>query len=151
MNETELSPDVNKAKDMVAGIVKSIEAIDTWSSTEAEKKISALLDRWKELCAKTESAKSRIFYHKCEEILKECISLRNEIAAKNESFKNTVEDQLPVFSVLAGDNEAVKDLMGQVINQLWNEVERPGLLFLYDKSAELETSVLDMMKFAMTV
>ena len=82
--------------------------------------------------------------------MKECISLRNEIAAKNESFKNTVEDQLPVFSVLAGDNEAVKGLMGQVIDHLWNEVERPGLLFLYDKSAELETNVLDMMKFAMT-
>jgi len=150
MNNTNFSSDVNEAKDMVADIIKSIDEINKWSSDKAEKQINGLLDKWKSLCENTTSAKSRKFCNKCEQILQECTAFQNEIAAKNESFKETVQDQLPVISELAGDNEVIKSLLDQVIGQLWNEVERPRLLFLYDKSAELETSIWDMVKLAMT-
>jgi len=150
MNNTNFSSDVNEAKDMVADIIKSIDEINKWSSNEAEKQINLLLDNWKLLCENTASAKSREFCDKCEQILLECTAFQNEIAAKNESFKETVQDQLPVISTLAGDNEVIKSLLDQVIGQLWNEIERPRLLFLYDKSVELETSIQGMVELAMT-
>lgn len=151
MNNTNFSSDVNEAKDMVADIIKSIDEINKWSSNEAEKQINLLLDNWKLLCENTASAKSREFCDKCEQILLECTAFQNEIAAKNESFKETVQDQVPVISALAGDNEVIKNLLNQVIGQLWNEIERPRLLFLYDKSVELETSIHGMVELAMTV
>lgn len=151
MNNTNFSSDVNEAKGMVADIIKSIDEINKWSSNEAEKQINLLLDNWKLLCENTASAKSREFCDKCEQILLECTAFQNEIAAKNESFKETVQDQVPVISALAGDNEVIKNLLNQVIGQLWNEIERPRLLFLYDKSVELETSIHGMVELAMTV
>jgi len=150
MNNTNFSSDVNEAKDMVADIIKSIDEINKWSSNEAEEQINLLLDNWKLLCENTASAKSREFCDKCEQILLECTAFQNEIAAKNESLKETVQDQVPVISALAGDNKVIKSLLDQVIGQLWNEIERPRLLFLYDKSVELETSIQGMVELAMT-
>ena len=151
MNSTDFSPDVNEAKNMVADIIKSIDEINKWSLNEAEKQINLLLDKWKSLCENTASAKSVEFCNKCEQILLECTAFQNEIIAKTESFRETVQDQLPVISALAGDNEVIKGLLDQVIGQLWNDIERPRLLFLYDKSAELETSIQDMIELAITV
>lgn len=151
MNDTNFSSDVNEAKDMVADIIKSIDEINKWSSNEAEEQINILLDNWKSLCENTASAKSREFCGKCEQILLGCTAFQNEIVAKTESFKETVQDQIPVISALAGDSEVIKNLLDQVIGQLWNEIERPRLLFLYDKSVELETSIQGMVELAMTV
>jgi len=150
MNETTLSPDVMEAKNMVANIVESIGRIDEWLHKEANEKIHELFGKWGKLCAETESAKSRKFCGECEEILKECASFRNDIAAKSEAFTNMVEIDLEDINDKAGDNEAIKILLSHAIGELWNKAEVPRLLFLFDKSAELETSIRDMIKYAMS-
>ena len=150
MNEPTFPPDVIEAKNMVAAIVESIGKIDEWLHGEADEKIHELFGKWGKLCAETESAKSRKFCGACEEILKECISFRNDIVAKSQAFTNTVEIDLEDINDKAGDNEAIKILLSHAIGELWNKAELPRLLFLFDKSAELETSIRDMIKYAMS-
>jgi len=150
MNETNLSPDVMEAKNMVANIVKSIGEIDEWLHNGAEEEINRLVDKWGKLCTKTESAKSRKFCAECEGILQKCVSFQNEITAKSESFTNSTEIDIMDIRDKAGDNEAIKILLSHAIDELWNKADHPRLLFLYDKSVELETGIRDMVENAMS-
>jgi len=151
MNETELSPNVKKAKDMVADLAKSIGVVENWSTDEAESTINSLLNDWKKLVEKTESAKSRIFCNQCEKILQGCVSFQNTIAAKSDSFKAKLKIELKdIFNMVGDDNETIKGLLEEVIGPGWNDIVQPRLLLLYEISVELETNIRDTIKFAMS-
>jgi len=151
MNETKLSPNVQEAKDIVANLATSIGVVENWSTSKAESTINGLFDDWEKLCKETESAKSRIFCEQCEEILQRCTSFQNTIAAKSDSFKAEVELELKdILDKVGDDNETIKSLLEQIIGPGWNDLVRPRLLFLYKASVELETSIRNMIEFAMS-
>ena len=152
MSETELLPNVKKARDIVANLAKSIGVVQDWSTKEAESTINSLFDDWKKLCQKTESAKSRLFCKQCEKILQRCTSFQNTIAAKSDSFRAELKLELKdIFDKVGDDNKTIKSLLEQVISPGWNDLVRPRLLFLYKTSVELEKSIRDTVKFAMSV
>lgn len=151
MSETELSPKVKEAKEIVANLVKSIGIIEDWSTNEAEIIIHGLFDDWEKLCHETESARSRLFCGKSEEILQRCISFQNSIAAKSDAFKAELKLELKdIVNLVGDDNETINSLLEEVIVQGWNDLVRPRLLFLYQVSVDIETSIRNVIEFAMS-
>ena len=77
----------------------------------------------------------------------ECAPFREKIVEKSRSFSENTKDKISLIAELAGDNKETGSLLEEVL-KLWNEIEQPRLVFLYEKTAELEARIMDMMEFA---
>ena len=147
METTNMSDEVKEAWDILAEINDLLGEISQWASSEADTAITELHSKWQELCSNTETARSKKFIDGCEKLLKECDSFRAKVVEKSQSFAENAKDKVSMISELAGDSKETKSLLEEVL-KLWNEVEQPRLMFLYNNTAELESSIMEMMEFA---
>lgn len=143
------SKDISEAKDMVAEIVKYIGEVDSWAKGDANKKIHRLFDKWEKLCSETKHIKSRKFVAECWKIRDECCSFHDELISKVMSFTSKTKIKIKKISDKAGNNEIINHYLRGTLN-IWNNAELPHFHFLYDRAAELENKILDMIKSAMS-
>lgn len=132
----------------LAQIGDYLDEVYQWSRNEAYNTLKKLCEKWKSLCSQTASSKSRKFCQQCEQILAECDSFRRDIVSRSQYFADISQDRLPVIIEQAGDDKKTVSLLKQII-ELWNTVEQPHLVSLYEKSEQLEARIRDMIGFAM--
>jgi len=147
MDNTNMPSEIREAWDILAEINDLLGQASQWSGNEADVTIKKLHEKWQDLCSKTETARSKQFLDQCEKLLAECASFREKIVEKSRSFAENTKDKISLIAELAGDNKETRSLLEEVL-KLWNEIEQPRLVFLYEKTAELEARIMDMMEFA---
>ena len=148
MAKTNIPSEIKQAWEILAEINDMLGQLISWTAGEANERTNALHLKWQALCSETKSAVSMEFYNRCQDILKECNSFRTDIVNKAMAFADKAQSRGPVISELAGENKETKALMEEIL-KLWNEVEHPRLVFLYEKTAGLESRIMDMIEFAM--
>lgn len=148
MDTTNMPSEIKEAWDILAEINDLLGKISQWAGSEADVIIKELHGKWQELCSNTKTARSKEFLDQCKKLLAECAFFREKIVEKSQSFAENTKDKISLISELAGDSKETKSLLGEVL-KLWNEIEQPRLVFLCEKTAELETRIMDMMEFAM--
>lgn len=141
-------PKTKKAWEILAEITDLLDKVNDWADTKADATINKLADKWQKLCLQTSSARSREFCNQCEKILEECDSFRTDIVSETRKFTKKVQNRLLSINELAGDNKETQSLLKQIL-EIWNKVEQPRLVFLYEKTVELESRIRDMVEFAM--
>ena len=72
--------------------------------------------------------------------------LQTHIVEQAQYFKDVAEDRLSALELLAGKDKLAEELIKDVFKQ-WNEKVKPQLICLYEKSEQLEKSILDVMQF----
>ncbi len=148
MDKNDMPSEVREAWKILAEISDMLAAVSQWADSQADEKIMQLHNNWQTLCSQTETARSMEFYNSSQNILKECELFRTDIINSARTFAEKVQSRGPVISELAGDNKETKALTEELL-KLWNEAELPRLVFLYEKTAELESRIVDMIEFAM--
>ena len=148
MDKKDMPSEVKEAWKILAEINDLLGAISRWTGSEADDRIKQLHNNWQTLCSQTETARSMEFYNSSQDILKECELFRADIVNRARMFAEKVQSRGPVISELAGDNKETRALTEELL-KLWNETEQPRLVFLYEKTAELESRIMDMIEFAM--
>ena len=147
MGATNIPDEVKEAWDILAEITDLLGEISQWAGSEADTAITELHGKWHELCSNTETARSRKFIDECTKLLAECDSFRAEVVEKSQSFAANTKDKVSMIAELARDSEETRSLLEEIF-KLWNEVEQPRLVFLYNNTAELESSIMEMMELA---
>ena len=77
----------------------------------------------------------------------ECESFRADIVEKSQLAVENTKDKASQIIELTGGCKEIKSLMEEILKR-WNEIEQPRLVFLYEKTTELESSIMEMMEFA---
>lgn len=139
------SKDILEARHMATEIFRHMEEIGNWSRGDADRKAHRLFDRWKKLCSETKTAKSKKFVAGCQKMLDECNSFHDELISKLESFTGKMKENLKKINEKAGNDEATSIYVKGTL-KIWNGAEKPRLLFLYDKTDELESNIIYMME-----
>ena len=147
MGTTNMSYDVRKAQKKLAEITDLLGKLSYWTDDEAEVMVKKLYDDWRELCRTTNSATEDGFEFQCNEILGRCKIFRMSLVKKGQGFSKKVMVRLRSIPKSAGDNKEINSLTSGIL-KLWNEVEQPRLVFIYEKTEELESRIRDMMEFA---
>jgi len=147
MGTTNVPDEIKEAWDILAEINDLLGEISQWAGSEADATITKLHSKWHELCSNTETARSKKFIDECTNLLAECDSFRAEVVEKSQSFVANSKDKVSMIAELAGASKETRSLLEEIL-KLWNEVEQPRLVFLYNNTAELESSIMEMMEFA---
>jgi len=147
MEIANMPDEVKEAWDILAEINDLLAGISQWSGNEADVVIKQLYGKWQKLCSETETARSGEFLKQCEAILAECDSFREKIVQQSQAFTGNTKDKLSLITKVIEDSKETKSLLGEIL-KLWNEIEQPRLVFLHGKTAELESSIMEMMEFA---
>lgn len=147
MDTTNMTPEIREAWGILAEINDLLSGISLWVGNEADVIIKELHDKWQKLCSKTKTARSKEFLDQCRRLLAECESFRVEIVEKSQSAVENTKDKASQIVELTGGCKETKALMEEIL-KCWNEIEQPRLVLLYEKTAELESSIMEMMEFA---
>ncbi|MFH1614495.1 MAG: hypothetical protein ABIG61_05370 [Planctomycetota bacterium] len=146
MGTTNMSSEVKEARGIIAEISDLLEVLTQWAGDEADATIKGLHNKWHELMAKTEDPISKEFIDECQKLLEKCESFHTEAGEKILSFVEDAKEKVSTIKELAGDNKETMSILEEVL-KLWNEAVQPRIKLLCDNTAELASSIMDMMKF----
>ena len=146
MESTNMSNEIREARGIIAEINDLLEVLTQWAGDEADTTIKGLHSKWHELMAKTEDPISKEFIDECEKLLGECESFHTEAGEKILSFVEDAKEKVSMIKELAGDDKESMSILEEVL-KLWNEAVQPRIKLLCDNTAELASSIMDMMKF----
>ena len=146
MSAEKLTSELAEAREMLAEINEQLEKISHWSTDNAAGALGKLQDKWEKACLDAVSTQSPEFQGRCEDLLADSEVLQTHIVEQAQYFTNTAEDRLSALELLAGNDKDMQDLTKQVFER-WNGTVKPQLTCLYEKSEQLEKSILDMMQF----
>lgn len=147
MDTTNMPDKIKEARKILAEINDLLDEIGQWVNNIAYGIITELNGKWQNLCSKTKTARSKKFIDESTKLLKECDFFRVDIVKKSESFAEHTRDKVSLIAELAGDSKEIKSALEENI-KLWNDVVQPQLDLFYEKTAELESSIMNMMEFA---
>ena len=144
MNLEKTNLDTEEAREMLADILDALEETAQWCTQNAAEALSKLQDEWGRTCACAESTDTEPFQQECQTLLEDCAIFQNQVIAKTRYFTDIAQDRLPIIQELAGSDVAIQSLCREVAER-WNDTEQPQLMFLYEKSEELEKIIRDLM------
>ena len=142
-----MSPEIKQAWGLLADITDLLGEVNQWTNDKAYVATKALYGKWYELCSKTKTARSKKFIDQCTKLLDECGSFCAEIVKKAKSVAVYIKNKISLIVELAGDSKETKSLLKETL-KLWNKIEQPQLVFFFEKTTELQSSIMDMMEFA---
>ena len=146
MDTTNMPSEIKEAWKISAEINDLLGEVIQWASNEADAAITKLHGKWQELCSNTETARSKKFCDECMKILAECESFRAKVVEKSQFFAENTKDKVSIIKEMTRDNKETKSLLKDIL-KLWNVVEQPQLVLLFEKTAALESSIMDMVEF----
>ena len=141
-----MSSEIKEARHIIAEINDLLSVLTQWAGDEADTTIKGLHNRWHELMAKTEDPISKEFIDKCTKLLEECESFHTEAGEKILSFVDDAKEKVSMIKELAGGDKETISILEEVL-KLWNGAVQPRIKLLCDNTAELASSIMDMMKF----
>ena len=146
MEPTKMSSEIKEARCIIAEINDLLSVITQWAGDEADTAIKGLHSKWHELMTKTEDPISKEFINGCAGLLEECESFHTTAGEKILSFVEDVKEKISMIKELAGEDKETMSILEAVL-KLWNETIQPQVKFLCDNTADLTSSIMDMMKF----
>ena len=105
-----------------------------------------VLSKWHKLMTETKDPISEEFIDECEKLLKECEAFHTTAGEKSLSFVEVAKEKVSTIKELAGDNKETMSLLEEIL-KLWDGAVQPRIKLLCDNTADLASSIMDMMKF----
>jgi gas vesicle protein len=146
MEPEKMSSEVKEARYIIAEINDLLSVAAQWAGDEADAAVKGLHQKWHELMAKTEDPVSKEFIDGCTKLLDECESFHTAAGEKILSFVGDAKEKISTIRELAGNEKDTMSILEEVL-KLWNETVQPQIKFLCDNTADLTSSIMDMMKF----
>ncbi|MBC8509621.1 MAG: hypothetical protein H8D34_32640 [Chloroflexi bacterium] len=146
MSAEKLASEIMEANEVLAEIYDQLAKTGSWATHNAPRALRKLQDKWEKVCLAAGSTQSPEFQEQCENLLTDNKVLQTHIVEQAQYFTDTAEDRLSALELLAGKDKNTEEIIKDVFEQ-WNGKGKPQLICLYEKSEQLEKSILDMMQF----
>jgi len=144
----ELSADAKEAMEYVGEIIAVVGEGDQWAQNEAVESFLRISNEWGNLCRDSETISSPSFIEQGKRIIEKFTAYQKEIARRNQTVADFSNDRIPIIQELIQDEEEKKAIMG-ILERLfkhWNNIIRPHLAYLLNKSIEVEMSIWDTLE-----
>lgn len=144
MNSEVVTPELREAQSMLAEVLDESHETAQWCINNAYTALRKLQDEWTSLCSHAELKNLVDSRDKSEELLADCSVLRLCITERAERFAAAARTRLTDIADLAGDDEGIKRLVQQVVDD-WNEAVQPRAVRLYEHVEKLEDGIQNVM------
>jgi len=144
MSAEKLTSEILEANQILAEINDQLATTVLWATHNAPSALRKLQNKWKKACGE-DSTQSPEFQKQCEDLLADSEFLQTHIVEQAQYFTHTAEDRLSDLEKAAGKDKNTEENIKKAFEQ-WNGIVNPQLIYLYEKSEQLEKSILDMMQ-----